>query len=168
MVEHQKKIPSTAPTAEKPSPGSTGIVQPVEATDDTSMKNGSKIILGVYALLILLGVGTGYLLSSKTGLSSSTSSPTPAVIKTGNVVGSTDTKTFKDSAEGTLQQGGSDGEGSYHLDRTGGPSQTVYLISSVVDLNQFVGKKVKIWGQTMAAQKVAWLMDVGKVELLSQ
>ena len=168
MVERLVKVQQQKTKTEKPSGDTTGIVQPVEMSDDSFMKNTSKIIIAVYVLLIVLGIGTGYLLSSKIRSAGSASGPTSAVIKTGNTVGSTDTQTFKDSAEGTLQAGGSDSEGSFHLDRTGGVSQTVYLISSVVDLNQFVGKHVKVWGQTIAAQNVAWLMDVGKVELLSK
>ena len=117
-----------------------------------------KTIIGVYIVLILLGVGTGYLLS-RSGTSAL------SVVTTGKTVGSTDTKTFKDSAEGVIQKGGSDGEGTHALIRDGGPSQTAYLISSVVDLDQYVDKKVKVWGQTMAAKKVSWFMDVGNVEL---
>ncbi|MCX6791832.1 MAG: hypothetical protein NT149_02235, partial [Candidatus Gottesmanbacteria bacterium] len=78
---------------------------------------------------------------------------------------STDTTTFKDSAIGVIEKDGTDGEGTHQLIRDGGPSQTVTLMSSVVDLDQYVGKKVKIYGQTLAAQKAAWLMDVGRVEL---
>jgi len=37
--------------------------------------------------------------------------------------GSNDTKTFKDTAEGTLKEGGIDGEGAFHLERPGGDSQ---------------------------------------------
>ena len=61
--------------------------------------------------------------------------------------------TFKDTAIGVIQKGGTDGEGTHQLIRTGGPSQTVTLISSVIDLDQYVGKKVKVYGQTLAAQK---------------
>lgn len=125
-------------------------------------KKTKTAVLAVYGLLILLGVGTGYLLTMRG------SGPTaaPGTIETATVVGSTDESTFKDSAEGTIEKNGEDGEGTHQLIREGGPSQTAHLISSVVDLDQFVGKKVKVWGQTMAAQKVSWLMDVGKVELL--
>ena len=57
-----------------------------------------------------------------------------------------DAQTFKDSAEGMLDAGGFNGEGTHTLVRDGGPSQTAYLMSSVVDLDQFVGKKSKsIW-----------------------
>jgi len=41
-------------------------------------------------------------------------------------------------------------------------------MSSIVDLDQFTNKKVKVWGQTMQAEKASWLMDIGKIELLSQ
>jgi hypothetical protein len=79
--------------------------------------------------------------------------------------GVVDKKTFKDSAEGILQEGGIDGEGNYHLERTGGKSQTAYLTSTTVDLSVYVGKKVKVWGQTFSGQKAGWLMDVGLVEV---
>jgi len=135
-------------------------MKPIEPVQEESMKVlSTKMIIGVYTVLILLGVGTGYLLSRSGG------SSTPTMINTGKSVGSTDTKTFKDSAEGVIEKGGSGGEGTHALIREGGPSQTAYLISSVIDLDQYAGKKVKVWGQTMAAKKVSWLMDVGKVEL---
>ena len=50
--------------------------------------------------------------------------------------------------------------------RPGGPSQNVYLTSSVVDLNLFVDHKVQIWGESFAAHKAGWLMDVGRVKIL--
>ena len=84
----------------------------------------------------------------------------------GTIVGSNDTTTFKDTAEGTLKEGGIDGEGAFHLERPGGDSQNVYLTSSTVDLSKFVGKKIKVWGQTQKAQHAGWLMDVGRVEVL--
>lgn len=90
----------------------------------------------------------------------------PKIIKSEKVVGSTDTKTFRDSAEGVLEKGGIEGEGTHHLIREGGPSQTAYLTSSIIDLDQYAGRKVKVWGETFTAQKAGWLMDVGKIELL--
>jgi hypothetical protein len=132
--------------------------------EQITMKTNSKIVLGVYIFLILLGIGTGYLLAGKGGSLGSAG----GTIKTETVVGSTDTKTFKDSAEGMVEAGGMNGEGSHKLVREGGPSQTAYLVSSVVDLDEYVGKKVRVWGQTMGAKKVSWLMDVGKIELLSE
>ncbi len=77
-----------------------------------------------------------------------------------------DLKLFPDSAEGILREGGIDGEGSFHLERPGGKSQYVYLTSSTIDLSQFVGKKVRVWGKTYKAEKAGWLMDVGYLEVL--
>ena len=79
--------------------------------------------------------------------------------------GVVDKKTFKDSAEGLLREGGIDGEGNFHLERPGGVSQNVYLTSTTVDLSNYIGKKVKVWGQTFQAEKAGWLMDVGSVEM---
>lgn len=140
----------------------TQMVQPIEGEETMNMNK--KVIVGVYILLVLLGIGTGYLLASGKG----TTTTGAVVLNTDTVVGSTDTTTFKDSAEGVIESGGANGEGSHKLVREGGPSQTAYLVSSVVDLEQYVGKKVRVWGATMAAKKVSWLMDVGKIEFLSE
>lgn len=140
------------------------VVQPIEAGKkplSLDQKKMNMIVGGVYAFLVLLGVGTGYLISQKI--------PVPqksGFIKTDKVIGTTDTKTFRDSAEGTIEKDGVDGEGTHRLIREGGPSQTAFLISSVIDLDQYLGKKVKVYGETFAAQKASWLMDVGKIELL--
>jgi hypothetical protein len=141
------------------------LVHPIESNDneEESMKFNSNIIIGVYIFVIALGIGTGYVLSTRMA-SAPTASTTGTTTMSEKAVGSTDTKTFKDSAEGVIEAGGANGEGSHKLIREGGPSQTAYLISSVVDLDEFVGKKVKVWGQTMAAKKVSWLMDVGSIE----
>ncbi len=83
---------------------------------------------------------------------------------TSQSAGVVDKKTFKDSTEGILREGGVDGEGNFHLERPGGTSQNVYLTSTTVDLSNYIGKKVKVWGQTFQAEKAGWLMDVGSVE----
>ncbi|MDP2637756.1 MAG: hypothetical protein Q8P26_01695 [Candidatus Levybacteria bacterium] len=87
-------------------------------------------------------------------------------ISKGMIVGSDDTKLFKDTAVGSLKGGGINGEGQFHLVRPGGDSQNVYLTSSTVDLSKFVGKEIKVWGQTQTAQYAGWLMDVGRIEVL--
>lgn len=125
-------------------------------------KTMKKTVNIVFAVMILLGVATGYMLTTKL---KGGPGGTDGSVATDKVVGSTDAKTFKDSADGMIEKGGLEGEGTHHLIREGGPSKTVYLISSVIDLDLFIGKKVVVWGQTQAAEKAAWLMDVGKVEL---
>jgi hypothetical protein len=124
--------------------------------------------VGIFVILLILGVFTGYKLSknatSPTG--TKTSILNVGGPAKGKVFGSNDTKTFKDTAEGDLKEGGIDGEGQYHLERPGGESQNVYMTSGTVDLSKFVGKKIKVWGQTQTAQKAGWLMDVGRVEVL--
>jgi len=118
------------------------------------------------ALITLGGVVTGGWLAGKKPVSLNEGGK-PKIIKTEKVVGSTDVKTFRDSAEGVLESGGIDGEGTHHLVRAEGrPDQNAYLTSSVVNLDDYVGKKVKVFGETFTAQKAGLLMDVGKIELL--
>lgn len=119
--------------------------------------------------VVMVGVISGYLISSKnnsviggiTGGLVNTSS-----IPKGTIEGSNDTVTFKDTAQGTLKEGGIDGEGAFHLVRPGGDSQNVYLTSATVDLSKFINKNIKVWGQTQKAQHAGWLMDVGRIEVL--
>lgn len=126
----------------------------------------NKKLIIVAAVIVLGGILSGYLLMRRVSPQVAGSSSTVMMVKTDKEVGSTDTKTFRDSAEGALEEGGINGEGTHKLIRDGGPSQTVYLISSVVDLNEFLGKKVQVWGETIDAQKAGWLMDVGRVKIL--
>lgn len=128
----------------------------------------SMKFVGLILLVVVLGGLTGFILTRNktTGKFVGNTLSTSGVSK-GTTIGSDDTKTFKDSTEGLLKEGGVDGEGQFHLQRPGGESQNVYLTSSTVDLSQVVGKKIKVWGETQKAQKVGWLMDVGKIEVLN-
>jgi len=133
--------------------------------------NLSKPPIALFVILLVLGIGTGCFVSKAVGSNSVTTvdsngKAVTTTAKQGAIYGSKDEKTFKDNAEGTLKLGGVDGEGQYHLERPGGDSQNVYLTSSSIDLSTFVGKKVKVWGETNAAQKAGWLMDVGRLQLL--
>ena len=78
-------------------------------------------------------------------------------------------QTFRDEAEGTVEKNedlDKYAQGTHKLLRPGGESQTAYLTSSVLDLNEYVGKKVKVFGETFGSSQVGWLMDVGKVEVV--
>lgn len=134
--------------------------------------DGKKPPIVLFVILLVLGIGTGFLVSKAVGsggtikMMDSSGKVVSQQAQKGQIYGSKDEKTFKDSASGTLKAGGIEGEGAYHLERPGGESQNVYLTSSVIDLSQFVGKKVKVWGETNAAQSAGWLMDVGRLQLL--
>lgn len=134
--------------------------------DEQTSSEGFKMssVIGIIIVTILLGAATGFGVHKIK--SSSNSTGTSKTDTTGaKQVGVADKKTFKDNAEGLLKEGGIEGEGSFHLERPGGESQNVYLTSTTVDLSQFVGKKVKVWGQTFSGEKAGWLMDVGLVEV---
>ena len=140
------------------------LVRQFDASSTTPKKS---LFLIVGAVVILLGLGTGFVIAK--GTSGVSGTPTQVTNKSqvskGTIMGTNDTSTFKDIAQGTLKAGGIDGEGQYHLERPGGETQFVYMTSSVVDLSLVEGREVKVWGQTQKAQHAPWLMDVGRVEV---
>ncbi len=135
------------------------IIKPLEKTEKQIKLISFFLFVAFFSIV---GTITGFFLSRIN------QPKTNQIIETNNkkIVGVVDKKTFKDSAEGILREGGIDGEGNFHLERSGGESQNVYLTSSTVDLSEFIGKKVKVYGQTFAGEKAGWLMDVGYIEFL--
>lgn len=140
------------------------VSQIVKKFPTINFKALAPYIVGVI-LVVLAGVGTGWLISGGPQALISGSKSVPGAKTGANEAGLNDEKTFKDTAQGTLEEGGISGEGTHHLVRTGGTSQTVYLTSTVVNLQDFVGKKVQVWGETISAKKAGWLMDVGKIKV---
>ena len=138
----------------------------MEEVDMTKVKKSKRTLLYIYVVIVVLGIATGYGLFKAVGGSGLAIGGKVESIKSEKTEGVTDVSTFKDQAEGLVELGGIEEEGTHKLTREGGPSQTVALVSSVLDLNDYVGKKVKIWGQTFPPQKAGWFMDVGKIELL--
>lgn len=135
---------------------------PSSQAPNTIQRPNKSIKLSLVFFASILGILTAVLLTKNYTTSSN---QTPKLIQSDNIVGST-AKNFKDSAEGILEKNDSKivTEGSHRLVRDG-ESQTVYLTSSVVDLDNYIGKKVKVWGETFNSKKAGWLMDVGKVEI---
>lgn len=139
-------------------------------------KSTQKLTMIIAIVAVIAGVGTGYggyKLSSQSASSIKLGKQdelervaTSDQIQVGDVFGVQDEETFSDPAQGYLEAGGINGEGTHKLLRPGGESQTVYLTSSITDLDQFVGMEVKIMGETFKGQKAGWLMDVGRVEVL--
>lgn len=128
-----------------------------------STENPRRLLLGVVITALVLGTLTGYILSTK-GSTSTVSPLSQGTPKTPQQ----DTRTFRDFAEGVIKVKPQPSdpsqyvEGTHTLEREG--AVPVALTSSVVDLSQHEGKKVKIFGETQKALKEGWLMDVGKVE----
>ncbi|MEI6532708.1 MAG: hypothetical protein WCO06_02620 [Candidatus Roizmanbacteria bacterium] len=144
----------------------------IKSLDTPVAKSSLPFTIAIISIAIIIGLFSGYGISLATKSKSSTTT-TSSTTKLSNAkvlesVGVNDPKTFPDSAEGIIQEGGSEGEGSFNLVRTGGASQTVYLTSSAVDMNPFINKKVRIRGKTQYSPKVSWLMDVGYVEVLAK
>ncbi len=125
----------------------------------------NKVFLGILVASVVLGGVAGYLLSQGSGKASS-----GAVVNNGKPpkTAQQDTRTFRDFASGMIQKrpapkdSGEYIEGTHMLVREG--AIPVALTSSVVDLSEYEGKKVKVFGETQKAVKEGWLMDVGKVE----
>lgn len=122
-----------------------------------------RLLFGVVIITLILGVITGYVLSSK-GSKQTSTGLVGGVPKTAQQ----DSKTFRDFAEGVIRVKPQPSdpseyvEGTHLLEREG--AVPVALTSSVVDLSKYEGKKVKVFGETQKAIKEGWLMDVGKVE----
>lgn len=147
----------------------------VRQMEDYQSKGGKPFIFLLGAMLIiLLGSGTGYLLSSKFSSSEQrkTQSSWPSdkkEVKKGEIYGLDNLEVYRDKAVGVVKVNDKSftDEGSHVLIRDeNNPSQNAYLTSTVLDLNLFIERKVEVRGETFAAQKAGWLMDVGRVEVL--
>lgn len=136
-----------------------------------SQDSGSKIkkLLPIIIVVIVvsLGIVSGLLLSSK---SKSSQSSTQGALSEENLSGEQKqsfNQTFRDQAEGVIERNDDldkYAQGTHKLIRPGGEDQTAFLTSSVLDLDEYNGKKVKVFGETFGSSQVGWLMDVGKVE----
>lgn len=129
----------------------------------------SKIIqIALVVVILAIGITTGLIMSSRAKskqlaqtLPANNENLTPQQEKNVQTV-------TRDSAEGVLEKNDKfeeTSQGQWKLIRPGGDSQTAYLTSSYMDLDEYVGKKVKVYGETLGSDKVGWLMDVAKVEV---
>lgn len=144
-------------------------IQDTKTEEKDSLMKAPKLMIVLTIVAVLAGVGTGFgtfRITNKTNTEELTVIPTTeSTIQVGEEFGSQD-EAFDSHAVGYIEEGGLDGEGSHKLLRPGGDSQTVYLTSSVTDLNVFVGMEVEIWGETFKSQKAVWFMDVGRVKVV--
>ncbi len=141
------------------------LVKELEPVKETKITISLPMILFALAIIVAGGV-TGYVLAggggniSIGGATQSTSGKSVA-----NVAG-IDCKMKGEIPEGILKKGGIDGEGSHHLERDGDPARNVYLTSSVIPLDDYIGKKVRLCGTTFDAENAGWFMDVERLEVL--
>lgn len=136
---------------------------------ETVKSSNNNLVLGLISIVVVLaGIGVGYLLSGagKNGSSSGGLNSGNSIVTSKNEAGIADESKFSTTTDGVLEEGGIGGEGTYHLVRGSGPSQYAYLTSSVVDLSVFEGKKVQVWGDTISGKKAGWLIDVGKIKVV--
>ncbi len=149
-----------------------------EVSDNSLMKDIPKssyrhtiVLVAVSFVVVVAGVATGWFLSGVTRADggSTKSSQNLQTGTSGEVkeAGIDDESLFeKETPEGILVEGGINGEGTHYLDRGLGPEKNVYLTSTALDLQSFVGKRVRVWGNTVAAQYAPWLMDVGRIKVI--
>jgi len=184
MLKTDQKPKATTPPPEPTAPSGSSdnkILKKIATQADnpqpmspTPSPSSSKPLVTILVAFLLVAAGTATGLGVSKVISIGTSAPVTKTaqqasqegVAVGDIIGLPDKSTFKDSAQGVLVKGGTGGEGSHHLLREGGADQNVYLTSSVLDLDQLVGHKVEVWGETFAAQTAGWLMDVGRAEVL--
>ncbi len=131
-------------------------------------QNLSNKLIPAVVILVVVGAGifSGLVFSSR---SKASSQDQKAALSEETLTGEQKqsfNQTFRDEAEGVKNEKlDKYAQGTHKLIRPGGESQTAYLTSSVLDLDEYVGKKVKVFGETFGSSQVGWLMDVGKVEV---
>ena len=122
----------------------------------------------IIIIVVSGGIFTGLVLSSRTKSAQISKSALSEENLTGEQKQSF-TQTFRDQAEGLIEKNDKldkYAQGTHKLIRPGGEDQTAFLTSTVLDLDEYVGKNVKVYGETFGSSQVGWLMDVGKVEVL--
>lgn len=161
-VIHTSSTQSSAPQMPtQPMQNNNPVVKKVNLN---SSKAGLKMAI-IAILVILAGIGTGFKLSGTSfGKGENTKVAAPGAKVTSTEAGR-DIAECNTEAEGKLEEGGIDGEGTHKLIRSADVSKNVYLGSTVIDLQMFVGKKVKVTGQTISGKKAGWLMDVCKIKI---
>ena len=121
----------------------------------------NHLFIIVLVLSVVLGIVAGVLLSGNQKMADKA----PLIVEKPKTA-SQDSKTFKDFAEGTIQprpvskNPNEYVEGTHLLVRQG--AVPVALTSSVVDLSQYEGKKVKVLGETQKAIKEGFLRKPSK------
>lgn len=149
---------------------------------NTSASKNDKITLfSTIAIIVAIGVASGFWLSRFFPGRSSDQSPLftsgeshplsadtisdADQLKVGQVYGNANGN-FKDEATGVIESGGVNGEGTHTLIRPGGEDQKAALTSSTLDLDLFVDRQVEIKGETNDSRRAGWFLDVGSIKVI--
>lgn len=143
------------------------IIKELEPVKETKITlNIPLIIIGLS--IVLAGAFTGFVLAQgKFGKTGGVGGRITGIDGAKQTVGIKCETQLQEIPEGILKEGGIDGEGTHHLERDGGPARSVYLTSSVIALDDYIDKKVKVCGETFAAEQAGWLMDVVSLEVVN-
>jgi len=144
-------------------------------------KNDKITLFSTIAIIVAVGVASGFWLSRFFPSRSSDQSPlftsgesrplsadtisSADQLKVGQVYGNANGN-FKDKATGVIESGGVNGEGTHTLIRPGGEDQKAALTSSILDLDLFVDRQVEIQGETNDSRKAGWFLDVGSIKII--
>lgn len=146
--------PATLPNHEIPS------MHPSSEGGGSSRFKPNLTILALVLLGAAAGFGISYITRGQAlGL---TSNPAKGVAEA-------EADVFRDEAFGTIAKKTTKdpnkfATGTHKLVRDGGINQTVYILSSIYNLDDYDGKKVKVFGETLSSENVGWLLNVGKIE----
>ena len=142
------------------------ITQPLNKKSSASKIN--KVIPLILILLIIAAGAISGLFLSSTGRKDESKSAVSEQEELTPEVQQSFNQTLRDKAEGKIEKNDEldkSAQGTHKLIRPGGEAQTAYITSTVLDLDEYVGKNVKVFGETFGSSQVGWLMDVGKVEV---
>lgn len=154
-------------TTNQDNSSSEKITQPIEPS--TSGNKLAKIVpVLLIIIVVVIGIATGFVLSTK-------NKPSIAgkILLEGEGISpeiqENLSQTFSDEAQGVLEKNTEldrYAQGPWILIRPGGDDQRAFLTSTVLDLDEYIGKEVKVFGETFGSSQVGWLLDVGKVEVI--
>lgn len=143
------------------------ITKPIEPSSPAG--KWSKIVpVILIVVVVVIGIATGFVLSTTNKSQSAPSALLEAESVTPEIKENL-SQTFSDEAQGVLEKNTEldrYAQGPWILIRPGGEDQRAYLTSTVLDLDEYVGKEVKVYGETFGSSQVGWLLDVGKVEVV--
>lgn len=166
LNEPAQSNPQPAPSV----PSQPPIVKKVPTPPNLGSKAKKLLPIIIVVIVVSLGIISGLLLSSKSKISQSSGEGALSEENLSGEQKQSFNQTFRDQAEGVIEKNDDldkYAQGTHKLIRPGGEDQTAYLTSSVLDLDEYNGKKVKVFGETFGSSQVGWLMDVGKVEVVN-